>query len=171
MPQSVENVYYIYAHIPDQSTDAVYSLVREGDPNPTETSHPNTVLPPPTYSSLEATHLQDVNEQGSPEYSIVTQENLTNRVEQTQNSVEYTGVNEGLVYSTVVYQDGEKVTVKMETPRSTEEEDSGAINHGHTSSVEFHSNSHATAEEKRGEHDFDYFDDPDILQQIRAQKQ
>ena len=79
------------------------------------------------------------------------------------------------MYSTVVRQDGEKVTVKMETSHThVEEEEPGvkrAFDHGHTSSIEIQSNMHTTEEEERGAQDMDYFDDPDILQQIRAQKQ
>ena len=173
--QRLENTYY--THIPamgQSTTDGVYSHLHRGDTS--KTSHRNTSLPPPTYSSLATTQPQVANEQElPPDYSMITQENISSGTREAQNPSASAGAGAGAVYSTVVRQGGEKITVKLETPASTDEDPE--LNHGHTPSMGFPSTRDNTClgepntEDDGGAHDMDYFDDPRILQQIRAHKQ
>ena len=172
----MENTYY--AHIPAQSTDGVYSHLHRKET--TESSQHNTLPPPPTYSSLATPQLQHVDEQGLPsDYSVITQENFLHEVGNAQSSMDSAGAGAGTLYSTVVRQDGEKVTVKLETSHIHTGEEPVTetdFTHDPTPSVGSpnttdRSHRDSATERDEGAQDMDYFDDPDILQQIRAQKQ
>ena len=116
----------------------------QGDGHRGDTTELPDVQHPTTYSTLASTQAEDDGE-ALPDYSMITLENMSPGTQHTVPAV-------GAVYSTVVRMDGKKTTVTLGT----------------------NSSSRAATSSNDGDitcDDPDYFDDPSLLQQIRANKQ
>ena len=111
----------------------------------------------PVYSSLALTTTH-VNEYGiQSNYSVITRDELNDATE----TINYGAQDAASVYSTVVRQEGKKVTAKLLVEDSEGEATASNVHHIKEVSVKL--------DVKTGD-ETDYFDDADMLEQIRAQK-
>ena len=106
------------------STDVVYSTL---DREQTTTEIPRHLNTPalPTYSSLADVQQNSTNIENLPlNYDMVRLENMSKNktVVIDQDSAEVIRVQPAAVYSTVVRQNGKKMTVKLDTPNTLVEE-------------------------------------------------
>lgn len=125
--------------------DNVYYAVTQATLQPQNNSHIHSGELPhvqhPTTYSTLPSIQIEADEEAPPDYSMIRPENMSPGAQHTAPAV-------GAVYSTVVRIDGKKTTI---TDRVTSNND---VN-----------------EETTCDNPDDYFDDPSLLQQIRASKQ